>query len=227
MGVDEVGIMIMFKVAVMAQKGGVSKSTLLVNLAYLAYCDAELEAFEKRACMIDLDQVQQSLTMLHRMRLRVGPDLKAVESFRNLPEVVSATSKEGYKWLFIDTAGQDNPGLSLVVDAVDLCLVPVGHSELDFDGIVPTVQMLRRKGALFRIIQTKVYFAETVESREWRRRLQRLGPVMRSRIAERVAYRKSIGKGLAIAEFDPYGRAGEEMMRAFIEVKEIVRGART
>jgi chromosome partitioning protein len=114
--------------------------------------------------------------------------------------------------------------MSLVAD---LCLVPVGPSELDFDGIAPTVQMLRRKGVRFGIVQTRMYFADTAESRDWRRRLAQLGPVMRNRIAERVAYKKSIAKGLAVTEYDPFGRAGGEMMRLFIEVKETLQGVRT
>jgi len=214
----------MFIIALMALKGGVSKTTLAANVACMAWGDAALREYDRRVCLIDLDFAQGSLTAVHRLRGCAGPDLLAIEEFADLPHLIASAERAGYPVCVIDTAGQDTPALSMVADVADLCIVPVGPSELDFLGVLPTLQMLRRKDATFRVVLARTWHSESAATKILRERLQPEGLLFATRIAERVAYKEAIRYGQAVTEFDPACRAGEEMTAFYCEVKEALGG---
>jgi hypothetical protein len=64
-------------------------------------------------------------------------------------------------------------------------MVPAGPSELDFLGLLPTLQMLRRKDANFRVVLARTWHAETTAMTVLRDRLQPKGLLFATRIAER------------------------------------------
>jgi cellulose biosynthesis protein BcsQ len=102
--------------------------------------------------------------------------------------------------------------------------VPVGPSELDFLGVLPTLQMLRRKDANFRVVLARTWYTETAAMTILRERLQPEGLLFATRIAERVAHKEASRYGQAVTEFDPARRAGEEMTAFYCEVKEALGG---
>jgi chromosome partitioning protein len=139
----------MYTVALLAQKGGVGKTTLTISLAVLA------ERAGKRAGVIDADP-QATASSWYLTRKNQGRELPVVAAAPEpdlLLQAVADAREDGFDWLFIDTP----PGVSEVpataAAAADLILVPCAPSMFNMEAMAPTAKLVRKvaKPAFFLI----------------------------------------------------------------------------
>ena len=138
----------MFTVALLAQKGGVGKTTLAVTLAV----QAEQAGFT--AGVIDADpQATASGWFVSREQHagRSSPTVASVPTPSAMRAALRAAAEENLSWLFIDTpAGVSELPVSAAAEA-DLLLIPCVPSVFNMEALASTVKLAKqvRKPAFF------------------------------------------------------------------------------
>jgi len=215
-----------YVIAVLNQKGGVGKSTLSTNLA---------TAYARRGGKTLLADADSQGTA--RNWRGTGPEAKAGdESEKAFPDVVGADTAESIETLTGDEiAGAfdvvvidgppgvtDTPGEVTVaaLKAADLVLMPVRPSGADLWATSDLAELVTTRqdatgavgdslDAAFVVTQAD---ARTNVATEIDPALEKLGiPALDARCGFRVAYTKALGKGVAVEDIDPGGKAAEEI----------------
>jgi chromosome partitioning protein len=156
----------MFTVALVAQKGGVGKTTLLLTLAALA------EAAGHTVAIIDCDESRsvskwgaRRKTMLgkstfdavnvydvlesRRAKLRKDGKERAAELLRDVEifgEIYGAAKDERIDWVFLDTSAGVSALAGIAAKSADLVLIPCTPARLDMDAMGPTATLARQVG---------------------------------------------------------------------------------
>jgi chromosome partitioning protein len=187
-------------VALIAQKGGVGKTTLAVNLAVAA----------GRTVLFDLDQQESAVVWADRRR----DELPHVEFLtdRRLRDGLSAAEEKGFDLAIIDTPPAAGSEALTAAEAADLILVPCRPSLLDIDAIRRTAQLIRATGLpAFAVINAAPHSATTLLA-DTRRLIADKGlPIAPVVLRERGAYRAAWPLGKAVTEIEPRGKAAEEV----------------
>lgn len=131
-----------FAVALLAQKGGVGKTTLCVNLA------ATAERAGLRAGIIDADP-QATASGWARTREERGtssPVVAAAPDPAKLRKALQDARDDGFDVVFIDTPAGVSELPVAAAGAAQLVLVPALPSVFNLDALAPTVRLVRRAG---------------------------------------------------------------------------------
>jgi chromosome partitioning protein len=189
-------------VALIAQKGGVGKTTVAVNLAV---------ASGVRTVLFDLDTQESAVMWADRREA----DLPHVEFLteRRLPEALRAAEEQGFDLAIIDTPPAAGPQALAAAQAADLVLVPCGTSLIDLDAIRRTALLIRSAAVpafvLFNAVPpgatTLLDDARAIAAREG---LEQEAPTV---LRERGAYRAAWPLGKAVTETEPHGKAAAEI----------------
>jgi chromosome partitioning protein len=188
------------KLAFIAQKGGVGKTTMAVNLAVAA----------GRTALFDLDQQESAVVWADRRQ----DELPHVEFLtdRRLRDGLSAAEEKGFDLAIIDTPPAAGSEALTAAEVADLILVPCRPSLLDIDAIRRTAQLVRSTGLpAFAVINAAPHSATTLLA-DTRRLITDKGlliaPVV---LRERSAYRAAWPLGKSVTEIEPRGKAAEEI----------------
>jgi chromosome partitioning protein len=184
------------------QKGGSGKSTLA------CFCAVAAEETGKRVLILDLDP-QQTATAWYKDREAETPVLAAIHS-ADLPEALSKARQNGFDFVFLDTPGRDEPGTAAAIRVGELCIIPCRPTPSDMKATPPTVNTANRlkKDVAFVLTQTPPRGQRIVEAEKG---LAMLGMVCPQRIVMRHTYQDALGAGLGVTEFEPDGKAAEEI----------------
>jgi chromosome partitioning protein len=193
----------MASIALLSFKGGVGKTTLALHLATAA----------GDALIVDVDR-QRSATGWWRSREAVLPELVAGPA-TDAGKAIAAAERT---WVFVDTAPAIDADARAVVEAVDFCLIPTRPAILDLRAIADTIDIVRdarKPGAIvLNFCPPGRGMAEAGLVGEARRALQVYSlPVAPVAITQRVSLSHALAGGQAITEFEPHGRAAEEIGR--------------
>jgi chromosome partitioning protein len=191
-------------IAIISQKGGASKTTLAVHLA------EEAKRRRKVALVIDTDP-QASAYQWGIWRKGVAPEV--IDSAPPLiADKVAKAQEMGAQVIIIDTPPHGEAAAIAAAKVADIILIPCRPSALDLHSIRITADLASRSGKPSFVIFTggnpnaKKLHAEAAEI------VKGYGMDACPHImAERADYRNSTGAGMTAFEFDPKGRAAEEV----------------
>lgn len=192
----------MMVISFVTQKGGSGKTTLAVNCAVAAI------AAKKRVVIFDMDE-QATAENWYQDREADAPQLVRVKS-NELEKALSLAQSQKFDVVLIDTPGRDEPATATAIKAADFCIIPCRPSPADMKATPATMETIRRLGkpAAFVLTQTPV---RSFRIREAQNGLSVLGMVSPVNIVSRNAYQDAQGVGLGVMEFEPDGKAAQEI----------------
>lgn len=209
-------------ISVVNQKGGVGKSTIACNLAVCAVNDG------KRTLLIDADPQGSSLSF---RAIREADDLKAVSITQ--PTIHKDIGDfENFDLVIIDAGGRDNTLFRSAISAATkgLLLIPVLPSQYDIWAAEDTFNVLKEL-RVYLDIPAYAVFNQTIQnttvSKEAKETLEEITAendikLLETVLYSRVDYKKSISQGLGVSEYQPKGKAAEEMNTLYCEIKGIL-----
>jgi chromosome partitioning protein len=194
----------------LAQKGGAGKTTLAVHLAVLA----------GDALLVDLDP-QRSTAEWWESRQFELPELAVGEP----SDLATALAASPRAWKLVDTAPHAAEAARIVAAAVDLAVIPTRPGILDLRAIRATVEIVRAAGARAVIVLNACPPARgaaeasvTAEARQVLTTYQlTVAPVA---IIQRAALSHALNDGRAVTEFEPDGKAAEELRNLWRWISE-------
>lgn len=188
-------------IALVNQKGGVSKTTVSINLAM----GLSLRGYD--VLLVDGDPQASSLdwaTVRDESENDLSFSVLGVPKTNLAKEVSKIKSK--YDFVIVDSAGRQSELTRLALVACDIAIVPNSTSPLDAWATKETLKAIneirgyRDFSAYFLLSgvnpQTKVFN----EVKEWLAATYSL-PILNTQIALRTAYARSLGDGLSIYEY--------------------------
>ena len=192
----------MHVISFVTQKGGSGKTTL-------AFCCA-VAAQEQGARVLVLDMDPQGTAEAwYQDREAETPRLARVDS-GNLAKALEAAKTQNFDFILLDTPGRDEPAVAAAIRASDFCLIPCRPTPGDMKATPPTMATIKRLGkqGAFVLTQTPPRGVRLMEAEVG---LGILGMVCPIRIVQRHAYQDAQGRGQGVTEFEPAGKAAEEV----------------
>jgi len=188
-------------VSLIAQKGGVGKTTIAVNLAVTAGIPTVL---------FDLDQ-QESAVMWADRRQTDSPHVEFLTE-RRLSEGLRAAEQGKFRLAIIDTPPAAGPQAYTAAQAADLVLIPCRPSLVDLDAIRRTAQLVKSAGKPAFVVFNAAPHSATTLLEDARAIVEGVGlsscPVI---LRERSAYRASWPLGRTVVEVEPRSKAAREI----------------
>jgi chromosome partitioning protein len=192
--------MFMKKSAFLSQKGGSGKTTIAVHVACAAQQSGE------NVILIDTDP-QGSATAWGQARKNKPPTVH-----KTTPSALAEVLRKADGTLaIIDTAPHTIPGMDIVASGVDLLLIPCRPSAFDLVAISSSVQIAKAAGTPAAFVLNGCNH-RSPEYNEARKVLERHGfPLCPIAPGQRTPFVRAISTGRAVSEFEPRGKAAEEI----------------
>lgn len=189
-------------ISFVTQKGGSGKSTLAIN------CAAAAAQAGKRVMLLDMDE-QRTAEQWFQVREADTPQVISLQS-SELNSALELAEMKKFEWVLIDTPGRDTPGTLAAIRVADLCVIPCRPSPADIQAMKPTIDAIERvnKSAVVVLMQTPAHLARVEEAKGALSRMLSVCPV---NIVSRAVYQDALGGGYGVTEFDPGGKAAEEI----------------
>ena len=192
----------MHVISFVTQKGGSGKTTL-------AFCCAVVAQEQgARVLVLDMDP-QGTAEAWYQDREAETPRLAKIDS-ANLAKALEAAKTQNFDVVLLDTPGRDEPAVAAAIRASDFCLIPCRPTPGDMKATPPTMATIKRLGkqGAFVLTQTPPRGVRLMEAEVG---LGILGMVCPIRIVQRHAYQDAQGRGQGVTEFEPEGKAAEEV----------------
>lgn len=198
--------------AVISQKGGAGKTTLALHLAVAAEVDGH------SAAVIDLDP-QASAAAWGDSREADAPVVVSSQASR-LPQVLNAARDNSADLCVIDTAPHSEGPALAAIRAADLVLIPCRPAILDLRSIGSTVDLVRIAQKMACVVLNAVPSRGSLPD-EAREAVSSYDiPVAPGSMGQRVAYVHSLTAGLTAQEFEPHGKAAEEIQQLYMYTRK-------
>jgi chromosome partitioning protein len=196
------------KIALIAQKGGVGKTTVAVNLAVAA---------GPKAALFDLDPQESAVIWADRRKVEF-PHVEFLTE-RRLPDGLKAAVEQGFILAIIDTPPAAGPEAFTAAQAADLVLIPCRPSLVDLDAIRRTAQLIKSVGITAYVIFNAAPPGATTLLEDARAIVEATGLIVAPVVLrERSAYRAAWPLGKGVTETEPFGKAANEigMLRRWV-----------
>jgi chromosome partitioning protein len=200
-------------IAFLSQKGGSGKTTLAVHMAVAAQEDGE--------CVVIVDtDLQKSAAVWSEARASQTPPVAPIATAQ-LDSVIAAARHDAMTLCIIDTAPHAAPDAARVARAANLVLIPCRPTAFDLAAAGSAVDIVQAAGVrcAFVLSACPLRAPEIAEIRSVLTARYGL-PVAPPGIAERRAVARAIATGRAVTEFDPEGKAAEEIRMLWRWIKE-------
>jgi chromosome partitioning protein len=192
-------------IAIISQKGGAGKTTLAVHLAVYA------EQSGLTTAVIDLDP-QATAAKWGDRREETPPEVISAQAVR-LPQLLTTASEGGADLTIIDTAPNSDSTALAAAKVADLILIPCRPATFDLDAIGTTVDMAKLANVSAVVVLNAVPTRGTLAD-EARAVVAGYGvPVAPVHMHQRAAYANAVIDGRAVQEYEPNGKAAEEISR--------------
>lgn len=192
-------------IAIISQKGGAGKTTLAVHLAVSA------EQSGLTTAVIDLDP-QASAAKWGDRRGEAPPEVISAQAAR-LAHLLTTARDGGADLTIIDTAPNSDSAALAAAKAADLILIPCRPATFDLDAIGATVDMAKLANVPAVVVLNAVPIRGTLAD-EARAVVAGYGvSVAPAQMHQRAAYANAVIDGRAVQEYEPGGKAAEEINR--------------
>jgi chromosome partitioning protein len=208
-------------IAFLSQKGGSGKTTLAVHIAVAAQ-----EAGEK-VILFDNDPQSSASAWAHERHQRTQRDdsptiLMATPA--TLPTLLNNAQSSGVTLGIIDSPPHIAPGVDRIAAAADFLLIPCRPSAFDMVAIAASIQIARAAEKPNAII-LNACDPRIPEVEDARKFLTGQGfSVAPVTIGQRVSFSRAIITGRSVTEFDPSGKAAEEITSLWKWIRKQIGG---
>jgi chromosome partitioning protein len=201
--------------AIIAQKGGQSKTTIATGFA--------VEAARTGGAVVVLDADDRQGSSLYWAERRQADDVVVKDSsVAGLPLHVSKAKASGRIDLtIIDTPANSKDIASAAAELADFVLIPVAPRGLDVHSVLQTVKQVQLAGTPFAVVLTQVPHQGGEGAEAAAGFVSKGIRVLETRLHFRKDFYKAPPMGLTAAELDPTGKAAAELRAAFEEVKRL------
>lgn len=193
-------------IAVANLKGGVGKSTTTINLATGA------EGLGIRTAIVDIDPEQQAAARWKDSRPAARPEVFSAVHSRLLQSIAQAEAT-GADLILIDCPAFVQAMTTEAVKVAGLVLIPCRTTVQDLQFITTTSEIAatHRKPTAVVLNAVEPHIKEYEEARGFitRKAGLTLAPVA---LSKAVAYHRAITAGLGVTEFEPSGKAAQEVL---------------
>lgn len=190
-------------VAIISQKGGAGKTTLAVHLATIA------AAAKHSVAVIDLDP-QGTATSWGDRRTAEVPEVVSGHAVR-LPALIKAAAQNGADFLILDTAPNADQTASLACRAADLVLIPCRPSAFDLEAIETTLLLAKTATTPAYVVLNAVPPRSSIGKEASDGLIARGAKVAPHQLTHRAAFTHGVIDGRSAQEFEPKGKAAEEV----------------
>jgi len=201
------------------QKGGSGKTTLAVHLA------VEAQRQGNKVALIDSDPQGSTSSWAE---VRKSDDLAVAKlSPAQVQSALALAASEGFDLAIVDTPPHASARVSHLLERADLIILPVQPSVLDLAALPAALELVRASGAKAAMVLSiaPVGVGETAETRK---ALEQTGwPVLETVIHQRMAFRRALAHGQAVAEFEPSGKAAYEIRQVWREIQVLMSKEKT
>lgn len=201
--------------AIIAQKGGQSKTTLATGFA--------VEAAREGAAVVILDADDRQGSALYWSERRDSDDVTVKDSsVTGLPLHVTRGRASGkIDLIIIDTPANSKDIAMLAAEQADFVIIPVAPRGLDVHSVLQTVKQVQQAGTPFAVILTQVPH-QGGEGTEARAGFAAKGiALFDTRLHFRKDYYRATPIGQTAAELEPDGKAASELRAAYDEAKRL------
>lgn len=202
-------------IAIVAQKGGTGKTTLTVSLAVAA------DRAGRTVAIVDLDP-QASASNWSDRREADSPVVVSAQPAR-LGQVLQAAEKQGADLLLIDTPPRAEQAAMAAARAAHFILIPCRPAIYDLETVATTVELVRYAASNpFAIVLNGVP-ARGPKQMQATEVLQSMGlTVCPAAFGYRAAFDHASSLGLNAQEYDPRGKAAEEIKHVYKFISRLV-----
>lgn len=202
-------------IAIIAQKGGTGKTTLALALAVAAEQDGLTVA------VIDLDPQATASNWGDRREAETPVVVSA--QFSRLAQVLQSARDSGADFVVIDTPARSEQAAAAAAKAADLVLVPCRPAIYDLETVATTAELVRLSGgkpiaAVLNAIPPRGTKADQAADIIGGLNI-RVCPV---RFGHRAAFADAGAGGLAPQEYEPDGKAADEIKGVYEFVRELI-----
>jgi chromosome partitioning protein len=198
---------IMKIVAIISQKGGAGKTTLAVHLAVAAAEAGHVSA------IIDLDPQGTAASWGDR-RQAVGPEVISGQAVR-LPALLKAAEENGAGFLVLDTAPNADQTASLAARSSDLVLIPCRAAAFDLEAIETTLLLAKAASKPAYVVLNAVPPRSGIGNEAAKGLTAQGAKVAPRQVTQRAAFIHSVIDGRTAQEFDPQGKATDEIRELY------------
>ncbi len=207
-----------------AEKGGVGKSTIAVNMAAMAARKG------RKVLLVDTDR-QPSSSLWAGLRQSINGDTVpkvalSKLSGKDIHQKVKAFTRE-YQDVIVDAGGRDSVELRAALLVADKLLVPVRPSQFDLwslskiDDLVNEAKAINPDLGVFVVLNFASTNPSVREGDEAREFIESEFPSMtlvKTVLSERIAFRRSAGEGKSVIEYGQDPKASGEMRELYKEI---------
>jgi chromosome partitioning protein len=201
-------------VAIISSKGGVGKTTLVLNLAGAAVSKGE--------CVLVLDaDPQRSCVAWAGSRNGDGLRVERIET-AGVESRLKLAATEGFTRVYIDTAPRYSASLGALAQAVDYAVVPLRPSACDLAALDKSLSIVTDAGKPGCLVLNQCA-ARTAEVADAREALSGLALPIGPDIGTRISFARAFASGQTIMEFSPQADAAREIRNLFTFIEKGIK----
>lgn len=202
-------------IALLAQKGGTGKTTLALSLAVAAAKDGLM------TLIIDLDPQATACNWSDR---REAEDIMVIDAQpARLAAALEKAEQGGVDLVLIDTPARSEQAALAAAKVADLVLIPCRPQAYDLETVPNTLEIVKLSGNKPALAVLNAIQAQGTRHEQAKALLARLElPVCPYMIGTRAAFGDAGAVGQAPMEYEPSGKAAQEMREVYKYTMSII-----